>query len=130
MTQRSATLLVCLLPLAGCQVLGVEHMLGADGSAPSRLHIWHQWPARVGMFLVTVPMTIAVAPLAALEDVTTGSSLFRKQSPGITSYFVGVPATLGGYALAAPFFLAGLPWEFTAPTPPPPPADDEESEGS
>lgn len=122
---RALVALALCLPLGGCGVLGVEHMLGADG--PARAHAWHQWPARAGMFLITVPLTVVVAPLALLEDVTTGSSLFRKQSPGITSYVVGVPATVGAYAMGLPFFVLGLPWEFAPPPEPPPPeeADDD-----
>jgi len=120
-----AALLLTLPWLAGCRVFGVDHVLGADAVEPSRVHPWHQWPARLGMFAVTVPLTIVFAPFAAIEDLTTGSSLFRKQSPGITGYFVGVPATVGAYALATPFLLGGLPWERGTAAPPPPDDDDD-----
>jgi hypothetical protein len=125
---RGLAVLLTLPLLSGCRVFGVDHVLGADAVEPSRVHPWHQWPARVGMFAVTVPLTIVFAPFAAIEDLTTGSSLFRKQSPGITGYCVGVPATVGAYALGFPFLLCGLPWERSTAAPPPPPADDDADE--
>ncbi|MGE3171775.1 MAG: hypothetical protein AB7O97_04060 [Planctomycetota bacterium] len=115
------------LPLGGCQ-LGIDHMLGGD--LRDDQHGWHQWPARAGMFVVTVPLTIVVAPLAVLEEALTGNSLFQKQSPGVTSYLVGVPATVGGYATGLPFWVLGLPWEFQEPVREVPkwPGEDEEGD--
>jgi hypothetical protein len=111
-------LLSLFLCLPACASLDIDHLLGTDG--PFRRHYWHQWPARAGMFLVTVPLTVVLLPVALAEDAITGSSLLRKQSPGVTGYMVGVPATVGAVAVAAPFYLCGLPWEFGEWMTPPP----------
>ncbi len=123
MSIRRLTVAALLLPLPGC-ALGVDHMLGADG--PRYEHPWHQWPARVGMFVITVPLTIVVAPLALAEQALTGNSLFEKQRPGVTSYLVGVPASIGAYATGLPFFVLGLPWEFRDQVEAPPPTNDDD----
>jgi hypothetical protein len=118
--------LLALPLLSGCRSIDVDHLLGSDG--PFRRHPWHQWPARAGMFAVTVPLTVVLLPVALLEDALTGSSLLRKQSPGVTSYLVGVPATIGASAVALPFYVLGLPWEFDegmAPPPSDPTSDDD-----
>lgn len=125
---RTAPLLAALLlpTLSGC-ALTPSHMLGADG--PTYEHPWHQWPARVGMFVVTVPLTIVVAPLALAEEALTGNSLFQKQRPGVTSYMVGVPASVGAYVTGLPFFVLGLPWEFGEKVEAPMPVDDDDDTG-
>lgn len=89
----------------------LDHVYGSDGT----YHAWHVVPARVGFAVAFVPLCVLASPIILIEEAVGGSSIFREGPDGVSTYLVGYPSFAMGYVVAAPFLVAGLPWDESPP---------------
>jgi hypothetical protein len=77
-------------------------------------HPWHQIPGMVALLVAEVPLFVAVLPVILVEEAVGAPSFFHEGECSVSKAMAGYPAMACGYVVAAPFFILGLPFEFSS----------------
>lgn len=77
-------------------------------------HPWHQIPASVVSCVVGIPLFVVCLPIIAIEEAVGAPSAWNKGGNSVSKVLVGAPSLVCGYIAATPFFILGLPFEFSS----------------
>ena len=106
--RKRVSVIALIFLCSGCSVLGPRHMFGDDGS----YHPWHQVPGRAAWTATAAIMFSLTSPIWIAEGLMGLPSVMKEGRVGVSGAIIGAVSNTGGYIVAAPFFLIGLPFEF------------------